>query len=165
MEIRLTLALPRDELSIPVVRRVLVSAMSVLGVNADCIDDVAVAVTEACTNVLQHAADDGVEYEVSVGIDHHLCVIEVFDRGSGFDSSGAGDATADLSSEQGRGIHLMRQMVDRVSFGSRLPEQGTIVHLEKQLYWPEGAPITRLWANGGEAQAPVAETLGSNPLG
>ncbi len=163
MEVGLTLALPRDELSIPVVRRVLASAMGVLGVNSECIDDVAVAITEACTNVLQHAADDGVEYEVSVGIDHHLCVIEVFDRGSGFDSSGAGDATADLSSEQGRGIHLMRQMVDRVSFGSR-PEQGTIVHLEKQLYWHEGAPITRLSANDHPPQAPVRQTLGANPL-
>lgn len=133
MEIRLTLALPRDELSIPVVRRILASGMAVLGVERESIDEVAVAVSEACTNVLEHAPV-GAAYEVCVGIDEDLCVIEVTDAGCGFDATAVGLSEAEESAEQGRGIHLMRQMVDRVRFDRR-PERGTVVHLEKRLRW------------------------------
>lgn len=150
MEIKLILALPRDELSIPVVRRILSAAMSVLGVDRSCIDEVALAVTEAGTNVLEHAEAGGSSYEVSVGIVEDMCVIEVIDTGGGFDAAGSGVGIAELSAEQGRGIHLMRQMVDRVHFDSR-PERGTVVHLEKQLHWQDGAPIGRLTADAAAA--------------
>ena len=56
MEIRFTLQLPRDALSVPVVRRVLNSSMRTLGVAEDCLTDIEIALTEACTNVLDHAA-------------------------------------------------------------------------------------------------------------
>lgn len=154
MNIKLSLVLPRDELSIPIVRRILTSAMKVLGVDPSCVDEVALAVSEACTNVLEHAAT-GVAYEVSVGIVGDHCVIEVIDTGGGFDAAATGMSTADLSAEQGRGVHLMRQMVDRVRFDSR-PENGTVVHLEKQLHWYEGAPIERLSTDGNASAAAPA---------
>lgn len=160
MEIRLTLGLPRDEFSIPVVRRILSSSMTALGVDQSCIDEVALAISEACTNVLEHAADDGASYEVVVGIAGDRCVIEVIDTGGGFDPTSSGLVTAEVSAEQGRGIHLMRQMVDRVHFDSR-PERGTVVHLEKQLHWAAGAPIERLSANdGAPADASPPPVLG-----
>ena len=142
MEIKLSLALPRDELSVPVVRRVLRSAMHALGVDADVIADVEVALTEAATNVLKHAGD-GEEYEVSAGIDGDLCVVEIIDRGGGFDSEALGHTDAALGAEQGRGIQLMRALVDHVRFESRETE-GTVVHLEKRLEWADGSVIRRL---------------------
>ena len=81
MEIQLTLALPRDKVSVPVARRITTDAMSSLGVAPECCQDVEVALTEACTNVLDHVAD-GDEYEVSVGIDHRTCVKSIRDRPS-----------------------------------------------------------------------------------
>lgn len=161
MEIKLILALPRDELSIPVVRRILSAAMSVLGVDRSSIDEVALAVTEACTNVLEHAEAGESSYEVSVGIVEDMCVIEVIDTGGGFDPVASGMATAEVSAEQGRGIHLMRQMVDRVHFDSR-PEQGTVVHLEKKLHWHDGAPIERLSVDG-TARVPSRRSPPSAP--
>ena len=142
MEIKLTLALPRDALSVPVVRRVLKSAMDVLGVEVDVTSDVEVALTEACTNVLQHAGA-GDEYEVSAGINGDLCIIEIVDRGVGFDASDLGRVAAADGAEQGRGIQLMRALVDRVSF-ERHDVRGTVVHLEKQLRWGEDSVIRRL---------------------
>lgn len=53
MEIKLTLSLPRDEISIPVVRRVRTQAMRALGVLDRCTHDIEIALTEACANVLQ----------------------------------------------------------------------------------------------------------------
>ena len=142
MEIKLTLALPRDELSVPVVRRVLKSSMQTLGVDGDVIGDIELALTEAVTNVLDHAAD-GEEYEVSAGINGDLCVIEVIDRGAGFDSGALGHDDAHLEAEDGRGIQIMRALVDRVTFDS-VDTVGTVVHLEKRLEWNPDAVIKKL---------------------
>ncbi len=139
MEIKLTLALPRDEISVPVVRKLLKQSMEVLGVVPDVTHDIELALTEACTNVLDHSAE-GDEYEVSAGIDGDQCVIEVVDRGGGFDGSLHGMTVADSQAEEGRGIHLMRSLVDNVVFTSR-PHKGTVVHLEKRLEWQEGSVI------------------------
>lgn len=142
MEIKLALALPREELSVPVVRRVLSGAMQTLGVLEETIDDIGLALTEAVTNVLDHACE-GDEYEVSAGIDGEICIIEVVDRGAGFDGSSLGHDDAESTSEDGRGIQLMRALVDRVTFKS-VPRVGTIVHLEKQLDWHEDSAIKKL---------------------
>ncbi len=142
MELKLTLALPRDEFSVPVARRVLSRSLEVLGVDEQVVADIELALTEACTNVLDHAADTD-EYEVSAGIDGTVCVIEVVDRGGGFDSTTKGLADAEPSAEDGRGIQLMRALVDEVTFTSR-PQVGTVVHLEKQLTWSDGAVLGKL---------------------
>ena len=142
MEIKLTLALPRDEYSVPVARRVLARSLDVLGVDETVVADIELALTEACTNVLDHAGDSD-EYEVSAGIDGTLCIIEVIDRGGGFDGATQGLADADPAAEDGRGIQLIRALVDKVTFTSR-PQVGTVVHLEKQLAWDEGSVIKQL---------------------
>ncbi len=138
----MTLALPRDEYSVPIARSVLKSSLTVLGVRAQVVHAIELALTEACTNVLDHAADTD-EYEVSAGVDGRMCVIEVIDRGDGFDGSIEGLGDAEPSAEDGRGIQLMRALVDKVTFSSR-PQAGTVVHLEKQLEWYEDAPIKKL---------------------
>ena len=142
MEFKLTLALPRDEYSVPIARNILKSSLTVLGVKAEVIHAIELALTEACTNVLDHAADSD-EYEVSAGIDGTACVIVVIDRGEGFDGSVKGLADAAPHAEDGRGIQLMRALVDKVTFTSR-PQVGTVVHLEKALEWYDDAPIKRL---------------------
>jgi serine/threonine-protein kinase RsbW len=142
VEIKFTLQLPRDALSVPVVRRVLNSSMRTLGVAEDCLSDIELALTEACTNVLDHAVD-GAEYTVVAGLDDAACVIEVIDTGSGFDAEHLGHSDAEPSAEEGRGIQLIRALVDRVQFRSR-PEKGMIVHLEKELVYEDGSPLQRL---------------------
>src|SRR4051795_3826568 len=149
VEIKFTLQLPRDALSVPVVRRVLNSSMQTLGVMEDCLTDIEIALTEACTNVLDHAAD-GDEYEIVAGLDDAACVIEVIDTGRGFDADHLGLAEADPSAEEGRGIQLIRALVDRVHFRSR-PERGMIVHLEKQLEFVAGSPLQRLVDRSNDA--------------
>ena len=60
-------------------------------------------------------------------------------------------AEAEPSAEDGRGIQLMRALVDEVTFTSR-PQVGTVVHLEKQLTWVDGAVIQRLTENAPETE-------------
>ena len=106
--------------------------LSTLGVEPDCTSDIEVALTEACTNVLDHVGEDD-EYDVTMRVKGDLCVIEVIDTGHGFDAAHAGPRDAELTAEEGRGIQLMRALVDRVRFVNR--EDGTIVHLEKDISW------------------------------
>lgn len=149
MQITMSLLLPRDELSVPVVRRVLKASMETLGVQPEVVSDIEVALTEAVTNVLDHSVD-GEQYEVSVGIDGAVCTIEVVDRGAGFDSTTLGLADADLSAEEGRGIQLMRALVDKVTFDV-VPTVGTVVHLEKRLDWQPDSAALRLTAGNPPA--------------
>jgi serine/threonine-protein kinase RsbW len=132
VQITLSLALPRDEQTIPVSRHIIHHALDEVGADKDCIEDIALAQTEACTNVLKHSGP-GDQYEVRVEIAHDTCVIRVIDTGRGFDSQSLSDlAQSDESAERGRGIQLMRALVDEVKFVSK-PEDGTIVRLEKTL--------------------------------
>lgn len=140
MQITLSLTLPRDEQTIPVTRHIVHHALEEVGALQECMDDIAVAQTEACANVVKHSGP-GDQYEVRVDIDERKCVIRVIDTGRGFDwESLSHGLNADTSAERGRGILLMRTLVDEVRFVSR-PEAGTIVHLEKSLSFVDGSPM------------------------
>lgn len=138
-----SLLLPRDEVSVPIVRRMCRGALEDLGVAAECVHDVQLAVTEACTNVLKHADGTGEDYEVNIDIDDRECVIRVVDSGGGFTYEEFGREIAHGSAESGRGIHLMRSLVDSMTFESR-PSRGTVVHLHKTLDMTNGSVLQRL---------------------
>lgn len=143
MQLTLTLCLPRDELTVPVARHIIRSSMRTVGVTDDCISEIEIALSEACTNVLKHSGP-GDEYEVTLELDTEKAVLVVVDRGNGFDVSGAVDGPrAEATAERGRGIELMRALVDEVKFASK-PETGTVVHLEKTLEFHPSSPVHRL---------------------
>lgn len=143
----MALLLPRDSRTVPVARHICREALCELGVEADCVADIEVALTEACTNVLEHSRS-GEEYEVQVRLTERDCVIRVVDQGQGFDAD-ARVPQADDSAESGRGIALMRALVDHVRFESR-PQDGTVVRLEKRLLYGDGDPVTMrsVWRRG-----------------
>ncbi len=141
MEITFTLSLPRDGQSVPLVRRITGDSLGVLGVDAHCVSDIQVALSEACSNVLKHSGAED-DYEVNVVIRDRLATLEVVDRGAGFDAELVGRSDAAAAAEGGRGIQLMRALVDQVSFTVR-PEAGTVVHLEKELSFVPGAAMER----------------------
>lgn len=154
MQIRLSLHLPRDEFSVPVVRRMCAQNLAVLGVVPSDIADVELALTEACTNAAQHAVS-GQDFEIVAEMRDDVFVVEVVDRGGGFGGSDLGHAVVEAESESGRGIALMRALVDDVSFVEG-PGQGSRVHLEKQLQFLAGAAYHRLGEPvTGSAAAPV----------
>ena len=143
MEIRYSLRLPRDVVTVPLVRTICRDAMSRLGVTSDCQGDVALALTEACANVVQHAGGDENDYEVQIEFAGGICHIRVLDNGRGIDLRDSARTETILDQDSGRGIVLMRLMVDRIAFESR-PEAGTIVHLQKRLELEENAVLASL---------------------
>jgi anti-sigma regulatory factor (Ser/Thr protein kinase) len=139
VNIAFSVRLPVDAQSVPLVRGLLRQALEHLGVVADRIDDILLALTEACANVVQHAGDHE-EYEVDVEIDDRVCRISVIDDGKGFDPEAVASQAPSSPMENGRGLVLMRALVDRLAF--RETEDGRHgVFLEKQL---SAAPSPRL---------------------
>lgn len=145
MECRFTLCLPRDEASVPVVRHVCRDALRMLGVREVCVGEIELAVTEACTNVLKHVAQTDHEYEVAVTIDERHCDIRVVDAAGGAFDGEAHGREVHPTAESGRGILLMRAMVDELRFVSE-PETGSVVHLVKRLELEEGSVLRRFIA-------------------
>ena len=137
LEVNLTLCLPRDTQTVPLVRHLVGATLNEFGVTGECRGDVELAVTEACANVLDHSRGDD-EYEVKVAVDQQRCQIRVVDRGHGFDFSTL-TGESDPDSERGRGVQLMQTLVDNIHFESE-PEAGTVVHLVKQLAFEPDAP-------------------------
>jgi serine/threonine-protein kinase RsbW len=132
VEIALSLSLPRDSESVPVARHIVRKALAEIGVTEDCTNDVELALSEACTNVLLHAGP-GDEYDVRLQIDDQSCELRIVDVGQGFDPATPRRLEdPDHEAERGRGLRLMRALVDKVQFASR-PAAGTVVQLQKTL--------------------------------
>jgi len=136
------LCLPRDSSTLSVVRHITASALDELGVVAEEVGDVILALTEAAANVVKHSGADD-QYEVHLVIENATCEIRVVDSGRGFDSDSLGVNMAGPSEERGRGMALMAALVDSVRFESR-PEAGTIVHLVKDLSLRPDGPLRKL---------------------
>jgi serine/threonine-protein kinase RsbW len=143
MEVVFKLNLPREASSVAVVRRLCRSSFRTLGVEEECLADLELAVTEACTNVLRHATGATEEYEVEVTTTASTCALRVTDAGHGFTPGAAllGPAATDAPlAESGRGIHLMRVLVDDLRFVTD-GSSGTVVHLEKSLRLRSDSPL------------------------
>jgi serine/threonine-protein kinase RsbW len=136
----LSLSLPRESGSVPVVRRLAAQALHAFGVKDEDIDDVQLAITEACANVVEHARDADT-YEVKVELASDRCAITVVDQGMGFDATTVSEPPPP-DAEHGRGLMLMRALVDNVAFQSQ-PQAGAVVHMVKVLSFDKDHP---LWA-------------------
>ncbi len=136
----LSLSLPRESGSVPVVRRLAAQALRAFGVTGEDIDDVQLAISEACANVIDHAADTDT-YEVKVELAANRCAITVVDQGGGFDATVV-PGFAEVSAEAGRGVALMRALVDNLAFRSE-PLAGAVVHMVKNLSYDATHPLWR----------------------
>ena len=149
--VMLAIRLPRDALSVPVIRRLVGDALKEVGVLESISHDIQLALTEACTNVLDHSGP-GDAYDVTVTIGPEECELRIIDIGHGFDHATVSTTEDELTAEQGRGIGLMHALVDHIELRS-VPEAGTLVHLVKQLDFDPSAPAQRLLfqaLHGGE---------------
>jgi anti-sigma regulatory factor (Ser/Thr protein kinase) len=131
VNIEFTVRLPVDAQSVPLVRGLLRQALEQFGVVETGIQEIVLALTEACANVVQHAGEYD-EYEVDVCIDDHVCRITVLDEGEGFDPSAVPTTPPDSLTDGGRGLILMRALVDRLAFHEMDDGRHGVV-LEKEL--------------------------------
>ncbi len=102
-------------------------------INEDKYGKILIAVLEAANNAIMHGNKLDINKEVRIGfkLDKKKLQVSVEDKGEGFDYESIPDPTAPENIEKvnGRGIFLMKQLSDRISFN----DDGTIVELEFDL--------------------------------
>src|ERR687893_325055 len=103
--IAFTVHLPVDTDSVPFIRGLCRQALEHLRVETAVIDEIALALTEACANVVRHAGDHAL-YEVAVAIEDRVCRISVVDDGEGFDPAELSGRDGSSSLDEGRGLLL-----------------------------------------------------------
>lgn len=137
MEVRFTISLTREPKSVPLARRLCGLTLSTLGCAPDCVRDIKLAVTEACSNVIAHAHASE-NYELEFSVEGDLCKMRIIDTGTGFEPALNGQSPPPSAAENGRGLHLIGQLVDEATFDST-PNRGTVVRMVKRLQMVDAA--------------------------
>ncbi len=101
--------------------------------SAEVVADLKLALTEACSNSVRHAYDEGREgvVEIRYELQDDRIVIEVNDDGSGFDPETLERAEEELD-EGGLGIAIIRALTDELEIGPR-PGGGSRLRFSKLL--------------------------------
>jgi len=90
--------------------------------------------TEAMANAIKHAhgRNAGKTVRVRIHIDRDALQIEVYDRGQGFDLESLPPPQPDVPVEHGRGLFLIRTLMDEVEYRRGKPENVLIMRKRLQ---------------------------------
>lgn len=102
------------------------------GLDIDEIEDLKVALSEACTNALRYGCSNEKFYEVQFILKPEYLEITVTDKGEGFDSEQIVEPVIGGDQIGGFGIFLIRSLMDRTEIKSK-KGQGTKISLYKNL--------------------------------
>lgn len=101
-----------------------------VGFSLDEIEDIKVAVSEACTNAIKHSLDDKFLVEFSILEDG--LTIGVQDKGTGYDVTSLQEPDLANPKEGGLGLFIIKTLMDEVSTISNTDE-GTKIKMTKYL--------------------------------
>ncbi|MGX6608523.1 ATP-binding protein [Micromonosporaceae bacterium Da 78-11] len=135
MLLQLSWRLPRTPPSVAMLRRVLDHTLDAAGVADDCRYDITLALTEACTNAVEHART-GDDYQVTLTADGERCSVEVVDSGVGLRADHERPPTT-VTALRGRGLKIIRACTDSMGVDVLEPH-GLAVRFSKKLVWKPG---------------------------
>nr|WP_278683082.1 ATP-binding protein [Paraclostridium bifermentans] len=101
-----------------------------IGFSLDDIEDIKVAVSEACTNAIKHSLDD--KFLVQFSVLENGLTIEVEDKGTGYDVESLQEPDLTNPKESGLGLFIIKTLMDEVSTISN-SDIGTRVKMTKYL--------------------------------
>ena len=103
-----------------------------MGFNIDDVEDIKVAVGEACNNAVLHGKSPEEVFDIVFDVRDGRIVIEVSDNGVGFDLDEYKAPELGELKENGLGIFIMKTLMDEVEF-IPVPNNGTTIRLIKEL--------------------------------
>ncbi len=121
---------PGKQEYVPIVRSFVTNFARRAALSRSAVEDVQVAISEACANVVRHAYVDRASQDMVVrcSAENGCLTVEVIDSGRGFDGHIGWKSGADRSI--GFGILLMRNLMDQM-YMNTLPDGGTVVRMVK----------------------------------
>jgi len=130
-----TIRVPSDQAFLPEVDNFLEKALRDYGVDESVIADIAISVSELVNNAMMHGNKASPEKMVSVTVElkDQAARITVADEGGGFIPDEIDDPLAEenLLKEVGRGIFIVRSLMDKVDINAS--EKGTSVCVTKAI--------------------------------
>jgi serine/threonine-protein kinase RsbW len=153
MSICWSLHLRREAASVPLARRLFLGTMEAAGVDPEVCWELAVALTEACANAVEHGEGEQSDaYEVTARIEGDMCHIEVVDAGPGLPATAPRAASRSVAilpggsgapvtlvpfteADHGRGMHLIETLADPVLFANCPDRGGAMVSFDRILKW------------------------------
>lgn len=121
------------------VRLAISSLANNVGFDIESIEDIKVAVSEACTNIVRHSNvalndDEQTEYAVICEIYKDKLIISVEDTGVGYDTDNYKEPELPSEEAGGLGIFIIRALMDEVEVES---EVGIGTHIKMTKYIQE----------------------------
>lgn len=130
-----TIRVPSDQAFLPVVDNFLEKALKDHGIDESVIADIAISVSELVNNAMMHGNKASPDKMVSVTVDlkRKAATITVSDEGGGFEPDEIANPLAkeNLMKEVGRGIFIVRSLMDKVDIDAT--SEGTSVSVTKTL--------------------------------
>ena len=137
MKLVVDLTLPTEARVITRTRRVVAGYLDDLGIDPEVRDDVALAIAEACTNVMLHAFPGrSMEcFRLSAEVDGGEVRLVIEDTGIGLPSErvSAADEVIDLTATSGRGLHMIRELMTDVEVETGPDARGTRLVMRRSL--------------------------------
>ena len=101
-----------------------------VGFCMDDIEDLKVAVSEACTNAIKHSSDD--RFTIIYTMIENGLTIDIIDNGNGYDTSSINEPDIENLKESGMGLFIIEALMDEVSIESQ-EGKGTSIKMTKYL--------------------------------
>ena len=96
--------------------------------------DLKLALTEACSNSVRHAYEDGEGHvDISFELRDDRLIVEVADDGTGFEPEPSATLDEETLTEGGLGIAIIRSIADEVEIGGRPNGKGSRLRFVKLL--------------------------------
>ncbi|MGL5711893.1 MAG: ATP-binding protein [Paraclostridium sp.] len=115
---------------VSIVRLTVSGIANKIGFSLDDIEDIKVAVSEACTNAIKHGSDEN--FYVTFSLLENGLTIEIEDKGEGYDVNSVEKPDLSNPKENGLGLFIIETLMDEVSTMSK-NDEGTVVKMTKYL--------------------------------
>lgn len=101
-----------------------------VGFCIDDIEDIKVAISEACTNAIKHSSDD--KFFIEYSIFEEGLTITITDQGKGYNMDSIEKPNLESPKENGLGLFIIESLMDNVEMESSI-DKGTTIKMTKYL--------------------------------
>ncbi len=131
MNDRLTFNVPGKPEYVGTIRIAIAQVAGHAGFDIEAIDDIKVAVSEACTNIVCHShEEEDFVYDVILELEESKLTIIVKDDGTGFRMENYVEPSPGEAHGNGLGLFIIKALMDEVTIDSELG-QGTHISMTK----------------------------------